>query len=171
MRGATYAATEIAMFLILATLIGAAIGALFVSLKRDRGWQAADGERIRADGAETMVRELERRLEVSGAAIRELEDEQQGVVAVREETERLRRSVTQLEASAAETDRLREILDERDNRILELERSLGEREGEAPVPAAEIPEQAEATTVRTGVGNVADSAVFFDIRDRDTEPA
>ena len=170
-RGATYAAAEIGIFLILATLIGVAIGALFVSLRRDSSWRVADGEQRRADGAEAHVRDLERRLEVSGNAIRELESEQQGSIAVRDDAERLRERVGRLEASAAETDRLREIIDERDVRILELERELGEREIGTDEPAAQIPENLEATTMRTGVGNVADSAVFFDIRDRDSETA
>lgn len=171
MRGATYAAAEIGIFLMLATLIGVAIGALFVSLRRDQSWGVADGEQKRAEDAEAHVRDLERRLEVSGAAIRELEGEQQGAVAARDEAKRLREKVGRLEPAAAETDRLREIIDERDVRILELERELGEREIDTDQPAAPIPENLDATTVRTGVGNVADSAVFFDIRDRDSEPA
>jgi predicted RNase H-like nuclease (RuvC/YqgF family) len=171
MRGATYAAAEIGFFLVLVTLIGVAIGALFVSLRRDRGWHHADGEQQRAENAEAHVHDLERRLEVAGAAIRELEIEQQGAAATNDEVDRLQASISRLEASAAESDRLREIIDERDVRILELEQALGERETDNGEVAAPIPEDVNATTVRTGVGNIAESAVFFDIRDRDTEPA
>ena len=56
-------------------------------------------------------------------------------------------------------------------RILELEQALGERETDNGEVSAPIPEDVNATTVRTGIGNIAESAVFFDIRDRDTEPA
>ena len=171
MRGATYAAAEIGFFLVLVTLIGAAVGALFVSLKRDQGWSHADGEQKRADKAEAHVRDLERRLEVAGAAIRELETEQEGTTATTDEVERLQASVVRLEATAAESDRLREIIDERDVRILELEQALGEREPEEGHVAEPIPDDTNATTVRTGVGNVAESAVFFDIRAHDPEPA
>jgi len=151
MRGAWYAAGEIVVFMVLATLVGVAMGVIADQILGRRGRHEGDPEAPAEDVESTRahIAALERRLEVSRQAIEELEAE-------REDVEQLRATVARLEESAEageELDRLRRLLAERDRRIAELEASATT----ALTGAVDVPGPHEAVTLRTtaGLGSIA----------------
>ena len=155
MRGLTYAGGEIAAFMLAALLLGAAIGALIVSARRERGGKgtaeavaAANVAKQRASEAEAD--DLRKRLGVAGDAIRELEAERSEGLGSSEEVEKLH----------AEIARLERLVDNRDRRIGELERRG--TVDDAPPPPQPLPDDVEALTFRTTIANPVEAIVVFD---------
>lgn len=168
MRGVLFAVGEIVVLMAVATAIGAAIGALVVSLRRDRlRKKEADDHAAAIRNARVNAEELKHRLEVTETVVRELEDERVAAAAAKDEVAALRVELARLRVQAADVDRLQVEVDDRDRRIFTLE-SVGRRRPPSPEPR---PVGGEETTVRTIVGNGAEATVIFDLRDRERERA
>lgn len=167
MRGMLYAMGEIVVFMAVATVIGAVIGALVVLLRRDRlRDKQAEEHAVTLRNARAFVEDLKHRLAVTEAAVRELEDEKMAAAAARDEVASLRAELARLRVRAEDAERLQIEVDDRDRRIFTLE-AVGQHRPPAPEPARSP--GTEETTVRTIVGNGAEATVIFDLRDRDRE--
>ncbi|HHC07962.1 MAG TPA: hypothetical protein ENK55_04520 [Actinobacteria bacterium] len=153
MRGALYAATEIVVFMMIATFIGLMVGYL---AGRGRRSEPAESGTEEAEALRDRVAHLEERLGITTEAIRQLEAEKAELEEYRDEVARLRARPD----PAEELERLRSAVADRDHRIAELEARLEEAPADHGGP---IPEEGEAITSQTLAGLAAEAIIHVEV--------